>query len=217
MAQSDLSAWIGADLKCDLSKKWSLGLEAQSRTDLRQRKLDAFLISPSISWKPKKHLVTGISYRATNVPYSKNTTNRVFSHRITADVTFQKLEDFFLPKKSRLGISLRLRGTTEQQAEKRTENTLRLKFKLEYNLPKTKLDLFASTELFYRFQRDLVYTFSEVQSINAINKYRVKVGLSYPFGPSTIRIYGLSQWRYPNDSNELLIGLSYSYEIKTKK
>lgn len=216
-AQSDLSAWIGAEAKYEINKDWSLGLEAQSRTDLRFGKVNALLLSPSVSWKPMKYVETGLSYRMTSVPYSNATTNRVGKHRLTADVTFRKIEDLILSKKSRLGLSLRLRGTTEHQAEKRAENTLRLKFKLEYNLPKTKLDLFASTELFYRFQRDLVYTFTEVQSVSATNKYRIKLGASYPLGDQhSIKLFGMHQWRYPDGTNEFVLGLGYSYDFKSR-
>ncbi len=214
----DLSTWIGAEAKCELNKKWSLGLEAQSRTDLRYGKVNALFFTPSILWKPMKYLETGISYRMTSVPYSNSTTNRVGKHRLTADLTFRKIENLILSKKSRLGLSLRLRGTTEHRVEKRVENTLRLKFKMEYDLPKTKLDLFSSTEVFYRFQRDLIYTFAEVQSVNAMNKYRVKLGASYPLGDQhSIKFFGMHQWRYPDGTNEFVFGLGYSFDFKSKK
>lgn len=213
----DLSSWMSAEVKYDINKDWTIGLEAQSRNDLRSGAFNSLLLSPSVSWKPMKYLETGLSYRMTSVPYSNSTTNRVGKHRITADFTFRKIESLLLSKKSRLGISLRLRGTSEHQAEERAENTLRLKFKLEYNLPKTKLDLFASTEAFYRFQRDLVYTFSEVQSVNAINKYRVKFGTSHPIGDQhEIKLFGMHQWRYPDGTNEFVFGIGYSYQINKK-
>ena len=216
-AQSDLSSWLSAEAKYELNKDWTIGLEAQSRNDLRYGKLNTLFLSPSLSWKPMKHIETGLSYRFSSVPYSNETTNRVRKHRITADFTFRKIESLLFSKKSRVGLSLRLRGTTEHQAEERTENTLRLKFKLEYNLPKTKLDLFASTEAFYRFQRDVIYTFSEVQSVNAINKYRVKFGASHSIGDQhSIKLFGIHQWRYPDGTNELVVGLGYSFTIKAK-
>ena len=214
----DLSTWVGVDATYELSKKWTVGLETQSRTDLRLGKINALFLSPSISWKPNKHIETGLSYRLTSVPYSKATTNRIGRHRLIADITFRKIENLIFSKKSRLGVSFRLRGTTEHQAEKRVGNTLRLKFKLEYNLPKTKLDIFASTEMFYRFQRDLVYTFTEVQAVNGVNKYRVKIGASYPFNDHhSVKLFGLHQWRYPDGTTEFIVGLGYSYEIKSKK
>lgn len=217
-AQSDLSSWVSAEAKFELNKDWTIGLEAQSRTDLRYGTLSNVFASPSLSWKPMKHIVAGLSYRFSSVPYSNQTTNRVGKHRITADFTFRKIESLFLSKKSRVGLSLRLRGTTENQAEERTENTLRLKFKLDYDLPKTKLDLFVSTEVFYRFQRDLIYTFSEVESVNAVNKYRVKFGARYPIADQhSIKIFGMHQWRYPDGTNEFVIGLGYSFNISAKK
>ncbi len=216
-AQSDVRAWIGVDAKYDLNKRWSLGMETQTRTDLKLGRLDNAYISPNLSWKIHKHLETGFSYRLSSVPYSKSTTNRVTSSRFSLDFTFRNIEEFFA-KKPRLGVSLRLQGTREYEAEKRTDNTLRLKLILDYDLPNSKLDLFASTELFYRFQRDLVYTFSEVQSVDAINKYRVKLGLSYPLGDhQDIKVYGLNQWRYPDGRSEFVIGLGYSCDFSSKK
>ncbi|MDB0037739.1 DUF2490 domain-containing protein [bacterium] len=214
----DLSSWVSADVKYELNKKWTTGLELQSRTDLRNGSFNTLFLSPSISWKPLKYVETGLSYRFSSVPYSSETTNRVGKHRVTVDVTFRKIEDLLLSKKSRIGISLRLRGTTENQSQERTENTLRLKFKLEYNLPKTKLDLFASTEVFYRFQRDLIYTFSEVESVNAVNKYRVKLGVRYPINDQhSVKMFGMHQWRYPDGTNEIVVGLGYSFTINSKK
>ena len=217
-AQSDLSSWLSAEAKYELNKDWTIGLEVQSRNDLRSGGFNSTFLSPSVSWRPVKYFEGGVSYRLTSVPYSNSTTNRVGKHRLTADFTFRKIESLIFSKKSRLGMSIRLRGTTEHQEEERTENTLRLKFKLEYNLPKTKLDLFASTEVFYRFQRDLIYTFAEVQSVNAINKYRVKVGASYPLGDQhEIKFFGMPQWRYPDRASEFVFGLGYSYQINSKK
>lgn len=216
--QSDISSWVGAEARVELNKDWSIALDAQSRNNLRTGRFDALLLSPSVSWRPKKYIESGLAYRLTSVPYSNSTTNRVRKHRFTADITFRKIENLLFTEKSRLGISLRLRGTTEHQEEERVENTLRLKFKLEYNLPKTKLDLFASTELFYRFQRDLVYTFTEVQSVNAVNKYRVKFGASHPIGDQqSIKLFGMHQWRYPDGTNEFVVGLGYSFDFKLKK
>lgn len=218
MAQSDLTSWVGAELGCDLNKDWNMGLEVQSRNDLRTGEFNSLLVSPSVSWRPIKYIEAGLSYRLTSVPYSNATSNRVGKHRATADLTFRRIESLMFSKKSRLGMSLRLRGTSEHQDEERVENTIRLKFKLEYNLPKTKLDVFASTEAFYRFDRDLIYTFEEVQTVSAINKYRVKFGASYPIGDyHEIKLFGMHQWRYPDRNNEFVFGLGYSFDFKLKK
>lgn len=207
--------WAGAELKYDINKDWKAGLEVQSRTSLQTGKVNDLLLSPGAEWKVMKYLETSVSYRLTSVPYSNATTNRVSKHRFTLDFTFRKLEDLVSLGKNRLGVSVRLRGTTESQQEERTENTVRAKLKLEYNLPKTKLDLFASTELFYRFQRDLIYTFDEVQSVNAVNKYRVKMGAAYPFGDHhSVELFGLHQWRYPDGRSEFVIGVGYAFQLK---
>lgn len=111
-------------------------------------------------------------------------------------------------------MSIRLRGTTEHQSEKRTENILRLKFKLEYDLPKTKLDIFASTELFYRFQKDVIYTFSQVETVSGIDKYRVRLGVSHPIGDHhEIKVFGMNQWRFYDKPSEFVVALGYSFKI----
>ena len=217
-AQSNMCTWIGAEAKFDLNNDWSIGVEAQSRTDLKLGRVDGLLLSPSVTWKPIKHLEAGLSYRVTRVPYASSTTNRVEKHRITADLNLVKMEKFFFKEKTRLGMSLRLRGTTEHQAEKRGENTLRLRFKLDYDLPKTKLDLYASSEIFYRFQRDLIYTFTKVESVNAINRHRLIMGMKHPIGDQhSIELFGLYQWQYPNETTETIIGLGYTFSFKSKK
>lgn len=217
IAQSDVTSWIGADVKYDLNKHWSAGLETQTRTDLKLGRLETAYLSPSICWEVHKYLEVGSSYRLSSIPYSKSTTNRAIAQRFTLDLTFRNIEKLF-KKKSRIDASLRVQATTEHQLEKRTENTLRLKFKVEYNLPKTKLDLFVSTELFYRYQRDLIYTFMDVQSVDAINKYRIMAGLSYPIGDrQNVKLFGLNQWRYPDGRSEFVIGLGYSFDLSPQK
>lgn len=216
-SQSDLSAWIGVETKYSVNKKWSLGLEAQSRSDLKLGRLNGLFVSPSLSWKPIKFLEVGLSYRLTSVPFSESTTNRVVKNRMTLDLTFQKIEELFVDK-SRLSVSLRLRGTTEFQLEKRTENTLRLNTKLEYDIPNAKLDLSASAELFYRFQRDLTYTFTEVTATNAINRLRFKFGMSYPLSErQKIELCAIEQLSYPDGIPEFIIGIGYIYDFSPKK
>ena len=213
-AQSDLTSWVGAGMKYSVNKEWKVGLEVQSRNDLRTGGFNSTFLSPSVSWRPMKHFETELSYRLSSVPYSNSTSNRVGKHRFTLDFTFRKIEQLMFDQKSRLGLSLRLRGTNEHEREERTENTVRLKLKLQYNLPKTKLDLFASTELFYRFQRDLIYTFSEVQSVSAINRYRIRFGASYPFGDHhEIKLFGAPQWNYPDERREFVFGMGYSFDF----
>lgn len=211
---TELTNWAGAGLKYEFNKDWKAGVEVQTRTGLQTGTLNDVFVSPSVDWKVMKYLETSVSYRLTSVPYSSATTNRAEKHRFTLDFTFRKLEDLISPGKNRLGVSVRLRGTTEDQLEKRLENTLRGRLKLEYNLPKTKWDVYASTEVFYRFQRDIIYTFDEVQSVSAINKYRIEVGAEYPLGDHhSIELYGLHQWRYPDGRNELVLGVGYTFKL----
>lgn len=216
-AQSDLSSWLSVGTKYSVNKEWSCGLELQSRNDLRSGDFNSIFLAPNVSWRPVKHFETELSYRLSSIPYSNSTSNRILKHRFTVDFTFRKIEQLIFSKKSRLGIALRLRGTNEHELEERTENTLRLKLKLQYNLPKTKLDLFASTELFYRLERDVIYTFAEVQTVNAINRYRVRLGASYPIGDQhEIKFFGAPQWNYPDETAEVVFGLGYSFDFKSK-
>ena len=216
-SQSDLSTWIGAEAKYAVNKKWSTGLEIQSRSDLRMGRMDGLFISPAVNWKPKKFFEVGLSYRLTSVPFSDITTNRVAKNRWTLDFTFQKIEDLFVDK-SRFSYSLRLRGTTESQLNERTENTLRLNAKVDYDLPNTKLDLTASSEVFYRFQRDLTYTFTEVISTNAVNRLRLRLGMSYPITDrQKVELYAIEQFRYPDGNPEFVLGIGYIYDFSPKK
>lgn len=216
-SQSDLSTWIGAEAKYAVNKKWSTGLEIQSRNDWRMGRMDGLFISPAVNWKPKKFFEVGLSYRLTSVPFSDNTTNRVVKNRLTLDLTFQKIENFF-GDKSRFSYSLRLRGTTESQQDERTENTLRLNAKVDYDLPDTKLELSASTELFYRFQRDLTYTFTDVIATNAVNRWRLRLGMNYPITDrQKVELYAIEQFSYPDGNPEFVLGIGYIYDFSPKK
>ena len=216
-SQSDFGAWVGVETKYSVNKKWALGLEAQSRSDLRVGRMDGLFVSPSLSWKPIKFFEIGMNYRLTSVPFSDNTTNRVLKNRFTLDLTFQKIEELF-DTKSRFSFALRLRGTTESQIAERTENTLRLNAKVDYDIPNTKLDLSASTELFYRLQRDVTYTFTDVIVTNAINRYRLKMGMSYPITDrQKFELYAIEQFSYPDGNPEFILGIGYIYDFSAKK
>ncbi len=216
-SQSDLSTWIGAEAKYVVNKKWSYGFELQSRNDLRIGQMSDLLASPSVNWKLKKFLEIGLAYRLTSVPFADNTTNRVVKNRFTLDFTFQKIEDFFLDK-SRFSYSLRLRGTRETQLDERTENTLRLNTKVDYDIRKSKIDLTAAVEVFYRFQRDVSYTFTDVITTSGLNRLRFRVGMSYPITDrQKVEVYAIEQFRYPDGNPEFIMGIGYIYDFSPKK
>lgn len=211
-AQNDFGLWTGVDLNIPLTKKIKFGIDVQTRFDRNVSRMKEAYMSPSVKWDVLKQFRVGFNYRLTRMPYSSDVLNRISTHRFTLDLELNDLIKF-IKDKSRLEISLRVRGTNEHELSKLTENYLRYRIKGVYNLPKTKLEPSLSAELFYHFNDQIIYTFTEVKSINSFNKLRLQFGLKYPLGKSTVEIYSIYQRKFMNTESNFIIGLGYTYDL----
>ncbi len=209
--ETDLGAWNSITIESDLSKDFKVGLETELRLDNNMTIPYLFFFSPYGEYDLNKHIRFGAGYR-----YSYHLTDSDRSHRATAEIVFRNLTEFFM-KKPRLDASIRLRGTREAFNLARTESTLRTKLSLSYNLPKTKLEPKAAVEFFYEFDQQLVYTFEDVKGVSGWDKYRIRIGVSYPFKK---RHELFPFYQFQSGFNEASIGntlgLAYVYDFKWK-
>ncbi len=215
VGQTDFGVWMQGDIKSEISDRLSLGLETQLRLDDNAGHIKNRFLSPSISFKAHKFVQLGTSYRLSSVPFNSSIINRVYAHRYTFDLEFQKIMDL-INDKSDLGISMRLRETTELESQNLTENTLRYKLKFDYSIPKSKLKPFLAGELFYRFNNQLTYTSTNVVATNAINKLRLKFGFTYKMKRGhSLKFYSLIQKQLVSQRSDFILGVSYSYKLYT--
>ena len=211
-AQNDFGLWTGADINIPITKKLKFGIDAQTRCDRNVSRMKAAYISPSVKWELSKQFKVGFNYRLTRTPFSSDVLNRISTHRYTLDVELNDLIKW-IKDKSRLEISMRLRGTNEHERSKLTDNYLRYRLKGVYNLPKTKLEPSLSAEIFYHFNNQIVYSFTEVKTINSFNKFRLQFALKYPLGKSTVEIYSIYQRQFISTESNFILGIGYTYDF----
>lgn len=216
-AQSDFGTWFGAELKAPIASNFDLALEGQLRMDENSTHLSAAFLSPSITWSASKYLRFTGAYRMSNVPFNSSTINRVYTHRYSLDFEFRKILGL-IADYDKFGLSMRVRGTSELESGERTENTLRFKLNADYNFENSKIEPYISGELFYRFNEQVSYTFTEVTTHSGINKMRLKLGASYAVKKRhVVKIFSIYQKQIRSQQSEFILGASYSHTLKFKK
>lgn len=209
--ESDLASWNSITIETEINKDLKISLESELRLDNNISRPYVFFSSPAVDYDIHKHIRLGLAYR-----FSIHISDRDQSHRATAEIVFRKLSELFTDK-SRLDASLRIRGTRETYQYSRTESHLRSKLALSYNLPKTKWEPKAAFEFFYRFDQQLIYTFEEVKGVSGWDKYRFRLGASYPLSKrSDLFMYYQFQNGFNDSALNNIIGLSYTQELKLK-
>jgi hypothetical protein len=215
-AQNDVGLWLKHDLSYSINKKVKLELDFQARFDRNITRNKELFSAPSIQWEVNKFIKLGSEYRLTYFPSTAFDNGKPISQRLTLNFEFQNLENL-LSKKSDFGFSIRVAGTSEYQKYERVDNYIRTRLKVDYNIPKTKLKPELSAELFYHFNDRISYSFTEVRGYNAFNKLRVKLGLEYPLGiKHKVSVFGQYQRQFISSESDLVIGVSYSYNINKK-
>jgi hypothetical protein len=215
--QSDFVTWAGLEMKTSLTKKLDVTLEGQSRFDQNSARLKTAFISPGLKFNIHDQIRVGADYRLASIPFNNSTSNRIFTHRFTLDAEFRKILDLFIDK-SRLDLTLRFRGTHEREFKKQDDNYLRARLKASYNIKKSKFEPNLSAEMFYHLNNQIEYTFTEVRTHHAINKFRVRFGVDYNLKKrQKMSLFGIYQRQLFSLENDFILGLSYSYEIKLKK
>lgn len=208
-AQTEIGAWTGLQADVPLTKKWKTGIEFQARFDQDLTRLNTVFISTYLNYELSNFIKTEYSYRFTMDPGKTE-----FRQRHTLDFIFGNWIDF-LSEDSRFSFDTRLRGTFEYFPQDQNETELRLKGVLKYNLKGTKIEPYLSSELFYHFQDQIIYTANEVTTRGAINKWRLRAGLSIPLNKRhELKTFYLFQDRIGSDKIDHIFGLKYAYSFR---
>lgn len=210
-AQNDFGLWTGVDARFKASKKLDFGLQLESRFKSNASEVDQTFLSPYARYELHKKIRVGADYRLSNRPES-GIFGEYFTHRMTVDLEFKDLIKSFV---DRLDLDTRIRYThaTRGTGELNNDN-LRLRVKLSYNLPKTKLTPHIASEFFYHFNDQIIYTPTEVQSVHRFNKYRLRAGLSYPLNKQhELSLFYMVEPEIEGPDTEYILSLGYSLKL----
>ena len=216
-AQNDFGFWSGIKISAPVAKDFKIGLEAETRFDRNGSRMKTAFISPYASWDASNYFRIGLEYRLSSSSFNAAVANRILSHRYALDFEFRNIIDL-IKDKSNLGLTFRLRGTKEYETLKRTDNYFRLRIKADYKIPKSKLEPYLSAELFYHLSDQITYTYSEVNTVNNINKLRASLGFKYEISKQhEVKLFSIYQRQLLKAENDLIIGAGYSYSINKIK
>jgi len=213
-SQKDFELWAGSNFRYKVSKEFKFGLKLESRFKSNVTEVSQTFLSPYMQYDPSDHVRIGIDYRLANRPQS-TFFGEHFTHRMTLDLAFRDLAKGIRALK-RFNLNTRIRYThaTRIGGELNNDN-LRLRFKVDYNLPNTKLEPHIAASIFYHFNDQIRYVGNEVQTDHRFNKYRLRVGANYPINKQqTIGLFYMIQPEIDSPESTYVLSLGYSYKLK---
>ncbi|OFZ41246.1 MAG: hypothetical protein A3D92_23430 [Bacteroidetes bacterium RIFCSPHIGHO2_02_FULL_44_7] len=213
-SQKDFGLWSGVDVRVPMTKKLSAGIEIQARFKDNISRVDNSFLSPYLKYDVHRHLGIGVDYRFTNEAGPSGFFGTTNLHRICLDIEANKLVDL-IADDSRFDASVRVRYTHENTLGDQNNDYLRMQVNVKYKLSKSKLEPEVAAELFYRFNDQLSYSFSEVRSRSRFNKYRVRVGLNYDLNKqNSVKIFYMVQSGIESPKADFILGVGYTYRFK---
>lgn len=176
MAQST-HLWTGVEANIKLAKH----LETKIGYEYRRDNIIGFnksLATVQLSYELVPGIKTLIKYRNAVFPNTHSAldlkTNSI-SNRFACGLNISFLE-LFGAKSKRLVIQ----WTGQQQWEafkfQRNKSILRNKFQIKYDIKNFKLTPYASTELFYSWNRDVIYGLNSISIQSGMNSFRHFIG-----------------------------------------
>lgn len=163
----DYGTWLGAELKHQISKKLTVGLNAELRVFDTLNKVDEFLIESAVKFNLIKHIDLIGFYRFSR---SFDDDWGFFNeHRLTGGVVFWVKPGRFkisLQEKMQFGF----KNIYQNGINILETKILRSKFITSYNIPKSKLNPYISAEVYYDLS-----PFNQME----FSKGRYKLGVEY--------------------------------------
>lgn len=213
-AQNDFGLWSGIDVRVPLTGKLDAGLEVQARFRDNVHRVDNTFLSPYLRYDVVKNFRVAAAYRMTNEADAGSLFGGINTHRLSLDLEGRNLIDL-LAEKSRFNAGVRVRYTHETTGGDRNNDYLRGQLEIKYNLPKIKLEPQLSGELFYHFNDQFSYSFTEVRSGGRFNRYRVRLGLNYPLNKRMeVQAFYMLQSKIETPKKEFILGIGYTYQFK---
>ena len=210
------SVWSGIDL----SKKWSKHFQSSFGTEYRTEIGNGFnkaYINTQQSFPIMKGLEPFVSYRFSLVPNSNSSIsplNESVLNRIGIGVKINFI-DLFDIGNGRLNINWTIQQQYEYSSIKRTVSMLRNRGQLKYDIKNSIFTPVISAEHFYRWNKDVIYTTSDVLIIPGTVSFRYFIGteIELKHNLSFLLSYGLRQKLDAGTSNGI-IRISYSKNLK---
>lgn len=219
IAQNDFGAWTGLDLRIPITKKLVTGVELQTRFNSNITQVDQSFFSTYIKYDALKATQIGIDYRFSNNSIEDQFFGRSNSHRITFDtkigILSSKKSTVITLEKTRFKLNGRVRLTNEFDGDDLTNDYLRGRLKLSYNIAKSKIEPHVAVEFFYHFNDHLTYTETAVVSSHQFNKYRIRVGVNYQIKKrQNIKLFYIVEPKIESTKVNYVLGLGYQYKFK---
>ncbi|CAG5079566.1 DUF2490 domain-containing protein [Parvicella tangerina] len=207
----DFETWNSFNLKYKLNKNWKLGLEQQFRFNDNSSALDRYFTELSVSHSFSKYIFGGVGFRYLRQNDTKGDVQGFENHlRFNFDFGVKhSLNRFDFKYRLRFQTKNEL-GISKDEGDY-SNNHIRLKAGVGYNIKKWKLDPEGSVEIFRHYEKG---------EQNGFNNIRFTFGTKYNL--KKIGVFGLFyrfekelNAQYPLSSH--IIGFKYTYTLKKKK
>ncbi|MEY4659969.1 MAG: hypothetical protein RJB36_1735 [Bacteroidota bacterium] len=215
-ANAQTSIWTGASL----NKKWSKHFESSFGTELRTELGNGFskgFINTQQVFPIIKGIDPFISYRFSLAPASNSglsPLNESVLNRFGIGVKVNFI-DLFDIGKGRLNINWTVQQQIERSAVKRDVSMLRNRLQLKYDIKNAIFTPIISAEHFYRWNKDVVYTSTDVLILPGTAQFRYFIGteLELKHGNSFVCTYGFRQ-KFDSGALNGIVRISYSKSLK---
>lgn len=216
----DFGVWLEAEADKKLSKKWSVGVNAEWKSS------EKMSMGVSTTYKPVKWLKLQAGYDLQDIRYDGGLTSSGkkynnptwhLRHRLSASATGQlttgrwkfslrerwtyTYAPSFTCERTNVNENSSAYGTTTTvERSSKAKNTLRSRLTAEYSLSNCPLTPYASVEMFNAWN---------------VEKMRYSVGTEYEFGKQhAVKLYYLYQDVFDDDdSNKHVIGAGYKFSF----
>jgi hypothetical protein len=188
--EKEWNTWTGIELNKKITKKLDFSLSPEIRfTD--QYKVDEYFIEAGLEYKILKFLKAGFKYRY--LVNERETKSTEYFNRIAFDLKGKY-------ELNRFDFQLRTRYTNfnELDTDDSSDNYLRYRLKMKYDIPKSKITPVAGIELFHHLKDQ------------EINKVRYFMGADYKINKHhKIGLNFMTQDYLNDDTRKNIIALKY--------
>jgi hypothetical protein len=214
-AHSQLNVWTGFNVSKKWSKHFQSTIGAEYRSEIGNGFSKTFLNTQQI-FPITKGLEPFLSYRFSLIPTSNASISPLGEatlHRFGCGLKINFI-DLLDIGNGRMNISWTIQQQFETSAVKRSVSMLRNRIQWKYDVKNSIFTPVFSAEHFYRWNKDLVYTLTDVMIIPGTVQFRYFVGTEIELNnkQSFQIIYGLRQ-KYDSGFLNGIIRLSYSKSL----
>lgn len=211
-AHAQLNVWSGFEVSKKWSKHFQSSLGAEYRSEIGVGFSKAYLNTQQI-FPITKGIEPFLSYRFSIVPTSNSSLspfNEASLHRFGMGLKINFIDLFDLGK-GRMNLNWTIQQQYEWSAVKRNVSMLRNRIQWKYDVKNSIFTPVISAEHFYRWNKDVIYTASDVLTIPGTVQFRYFIGteLELKHKQSLQFMYGLRQ-KYDSGNINGVIRLSYS-------